>query len=75
MIVIFSSIGYLYGRNIPQLHERFISEVYQNSQAGITHLPGVADDRFLVLADKVAATPPKYPRKAGISMKTPLYGQ
>lgn len=36
------------------------------------HLPGVADDRYLVLIDKVAATPPKYPRKAGIPMKTPL---
>jgi 16S rRNA (guanine527-N7)-methyltransferase len=36
------------------------------------HLPGVADDRYLVLVEKVAATPPKYPRKAGIPMKTPL---
>jgi 16S rRNA (guanine527-N7)-methyltransferase len=36
------------------------------------HLPGVPDDRFLVLVDKVAATPPKYPRKAGIPMKAPL---
>ncbi|MCJ7434274.1 MAG: 16S rRNA (guanine(527)-N(7))-methyltransferase RsmG [Anaerolineales bacterium] len=36
------------------------------------NLPGVADDRYLVLIDKVAATPPKYPRKAGISAKTPL---
>ncbi|MDP1546794.1 MAG: 16S rRNA (guanine(527)-N(7))-methyltransferase RsmG [Anaerolineales bacterium] len=36
------------------------------------NLPGVADDRFLVLVDKVAATPPKYPRKAGIPMKMPL---
>lgn len=36
------------------------------------HLPGVADDRYLVLVDKIAATPPKYPRKAGIPMKTPL---
>jgi len=36
------------------------------------HLPGVADDRYLVLVDKVAATPPKYPRKAGIPMKMPL---
>ena len=35
-------------------------------------LPGVADERYLVLVDKVAATPPKYPRKAGIPMKTPL---
>jgi len=36
------------------------------------NLPGVADDRYLVLIDKVAATPPKYPRKASISAKTPL---
>jgi 16S rRNA (guanine527-N7)-methyltransferase len=36
------------------------------------HLPGVADDRYLVLVDKIAATPPKYPRKAGIPMKSPL---
>lgn len=36
------------------------------------HLPGVADDRYLVLVDKVAATPPKYPRKAGIPAKQPL---
>lgn len=36
------------------------------------HLTGVADDRYLVLVEKVAATPPKYPRKAGIPMKTPL---
>jgi len=36
------------------------------------NLPGVADDRYLVLIDKIAATPPKYPRKAGISAKTPL---
>jgi 16S rRNA (guanine527-N7)-methyltransferase len=36
------------------------------------HLPGVADDRFLVVVDKVAATPPKYPRKAGTPMKMPL---
>lgn len=35
-------------------------------------LPGVVDDRYLVLVDKVAATPPKYPRKAGIPMKMPL---
>lgn len=36
------------------------------------HLPGVADDRYLVLVDKIAAMPPKYPRKAGIPMKSPL---
>jgi 16S rRNA (guanine527-N7)-methyltransferase len=36
------------------------------------HLPGVADDRYLVLVSKVAATPPKYPRKAGVPLKQPL---
>ena len=36
------------------------------------NLPGVADDRFLVLVDKVAATPPKYPRNAGMAAKAPL---
>jgi 16S rRNA (guanine527-N7)-methyltransferase len=30
------------------------------------NLPGVADDRYLVVVEKVAATPPKYPRKPGI---------
>lgn len=35
-------------------------------------LTGVPDDRYLVLVNKVAATPPKYPRKAGIPMKMPL---
>ena len=36
------------------------------------NLPGVADDRYLVVVEKVAATPPKYPRKPGIPMKMPL---
>ena len=36
------------------------------------HLPGVADDRYLVVVEKVAATPPKFPRKPGIPMKQPL---
>jgi 16S rRNA (guanine527-N7)-methyltransferase len=35
-------------------------------------LPGVADERYLVLIDKVHATPQGYPRKAGIPAKTPL---
>ena len=35
-------------------------------------LPGIADERYLVLVAKSAATPPKYPRKAGIPMKHPL---
>lgn len=36
------------------------------------NLPGVADDRYLVLVEKAAATPPKYPRKAGMPTKAPL---
>lgn len=35
-------------------------------------LPGIADERFLILVDKVAATPPQYPRKPGIPTKKPL---
>ena len=36
------------------------------------NLPGVVDDRFLILIDKSAATPPKYPRKPGLPVKRPL---
>lgn len=36
------------------------------------NLPTVAEDRYLVIMEKVAATPPKYPRKPGIPMKQPL---
>lgn len=36
------------------------------------NLPSVAEDRYLVVVEKVAATPPKYPRKPGIPMKLPL---
>jgi 16S rRNA (guanine527-N7)-methyltransferase len=35
-------------------------------------LPGVAEERYLILVEKSAATPPKYPRKAGTPMKHPL---
>ncbi len=35
-------------------------------------LPGVAEDRYLVVVDKVAATPPQYPRKPGFPSKKPL---
>lgn len=35
-------------------------------------LPGVADERYLVIIDKVAATPPNYPRRIGIPAKKPL---
>lgn len=36
------------------------------------NLPGVVDDRYLVLVEKVAATPHHYPRKPGIPAKAPL---
>jgi 16S rRNA (guanine527-N7)-methyltransferase len=35
-------------------------------------LPGVAEGRYLVVADKVATTPDGYPRRAGIPTKRPL---
>ncbi len=35
-------------------------------------IPGVADGRFLVVIDKVAATPKMYPRNTGIPAKKPL---
>ena len=36
------------------------------------NLPGVADDRYLVLVAKLAATPPAYPRRAGTPARQPL---
>jgi 16S rRNA (guanine527-N7)-methyltransferase len=35
-------------------------------------LPGVVEERHLVLVDKVATTPPRYPRKPGVPAKKPL---
>jgi 16S rRNA (guanine527-N7)-methyltransferase len=35
-------------------------------------LPGVADERYLIVVDKVAATPKKYPRRTGAPAKKPL---
>lgn len=35
-------------------------------------LPGVADERYLVVVDKIAATPAKYPRRVGLPAKQPL---
>ena len=42
------------------------------SQLKNLHLPGVAEERFLISIDKVAATPPKYPRNVGLPSKNPL---
>lgn len=71
------------GRVIAQKGESAPAEVHASNQAlrvlgGRVHqmkpiqLPGVADDRFLVLIDKVAATPSIYPRRAGLAAKRPL---
>ena len=35
-------------------------------------LPGVAEDRYLVVIDKCAATPPGYPRRVGLPAKKPI---
>jgi 16S rRNA (guanine527-N7)-methyltransferase len=35
-------------------------------------LPSVADQRYLVVVDKIAATPEKFPRRVGIPAKRPL---
>jgi 16S rRNA (guanine527-N7)-methyltransferase len=35
-------------------------------------LPGVADERYLVIIDKIAATPPAYPRRTGVPAKNPI---
>jgi 16S rRNA (guanine527-N7)-methyltransferase len=36
------------------------------------NLPGVAEDRYLVVVDKIAATPPGYPRRVGLPAKRPI---
>jgi 16S rRNA (guanine527-N7)-methyltransferase len=35
-------------------------------------LPGVVEERYLVVVEKIAATPEKYPRRVGIPSKRPL---
>jgi 16S rRNA (guanine527-N7)-methyltransferase len=35
-------------------------------------LPGVADERSLIVVDKIAATPDLYPRRVGVASKNPL---
>jgi len=35
-------------------------------------LPGVADERYLVVVEKIATTPAVYPRRAGLPAKKPL---
>ncbi len=35
-------------------------------------LPGVTEERFLVVVDKISATPPGYPRRVGLPAKRPI---
>lgn len=35
-------------------------------------LPGVVEERYLIVVDKVAATPQSYPRRVGVPAKNPL---
>jgi 16S rRNA (guanine527-N7)-methyltransferase len=35
-------------------------------------LPGVVEERYLIIIDKIAATPPAYPRRIGLPAKRPL---
>ena len=35
-------------------------------------LPGVVEERYLVVIKKVAATPPQYPRRVGLAIKKPI---
>lgn len=35
-------------------------------------LPGVVEERYLIVVDKTAATPPGYPRRVGLPQKKPL---
>jgi 16S rRNA (guanine527-N7)-methyltransferase len=41
---------------------------------GLTHvvLPGVVDERYLVVVEKTAATPNGYPRRVGLPSKKPI---
>jgi 16S rRNA (guanine527-N7)-methyltransferase len=36
------------------------------------NLPGIAEDRYLIVIDKSAATPPGYPRRVGLPSKKPI---
>jgi 16S rRNA (guanine527-N7)-methyltransferase len=36
------------------------------------NLPGIAEDRYLIVIDKVAATPSGYPRRVGLAAKRPI---
>ncbi len=71
------------GRALAQKGEGAPAEVQRSEQAVRTlgghirqlipvELRGLAETRYLVVMDKVAATPPKFPRRPGIPAKRPL---
>jgi 16S rRNA (guanine527-N7)-methyltransferase len=71
------------GRGVAQKGEAGLAEV-QDADSSMkilggrleqvypVELPTVAETRYLILFEKVAGTPVKYPRKAGIPAKRPL---
>ncbi len=71
------------GAALAQKGDRAAAEVHAADRAITTlggrvrqllpvHLRGLAETRYLVIVDKVAATPEKYPRRPGIPSKRPL---
>ena len=53
---------------------RFALSELGGEEAGVfpVALPGLTDDRVVVVAEKVSATPDRYPRRVGIPAKRPL---
>jgi len=71
------------GRALAQKGEGAPAEVQQSQRAlellggrlrqlHPVELPGVAEARYIVEVEKVAATPGEYPRRAGLPVKRPL---
>ncbi|MDF1514235.1 MAG: 16S rRNA (guanine(527)-N(7))-methyltransferase RsmG [Anaerolineae bacterium] len=71
------------GRMLAQKGERAPAEVHRSERAihqlggrlrrlVPVELHGIADTRYLVVVDKIASTPKRYPRRPGIPTKRPL---
>jgi 16S rRNA (guanine527-N7)-methyltransferase len=71
------------GRALAQKGEDALAEVHsadhaihllggQLRQLIPINLPGVADERCLIVVDKIVATPDRYPRRVGVASKNPL---
>jgi len=48
----------LFGGHIKQIRE--------------VQIPGIAEERYLILIEKIATTPDKYPRRVGVPLKRPI---